>query len=705
MMFYLFIEKKCICKDFGKQCLIFEVLFLFVIQVDFYCEFLQENVDLVKCMDYGLYVVLKLVFLIFSYSGNVVLEYVGYKFGDFVFDECECCQCGMSYGVLLCVIVCLVIYDCELFIKVIKYVKEQEVYFGEILLMIENGIFIVNGIECVIVLQLYCLLGVFFDYDCGKIYSLGKLLYSVCIIFYCGFWLDFEFDLKDVLFICIDCCCKLLVLILLCVLGYSNEEMLVEFFEINMFYINFDEGVQFELVFECLCGEILNFDLVDGDKVIVEVGKCIIVCYVKQLEVLGIVVLVVLDDYIVGCILLYDVVDVNIGELLVQVNDEIIDEQLQVFCKVGVDVVGILWVNDFDCGLYLFNILCIDLIKIQLEVLVEIYCMMCLGELLIKDVVQNLFYNLFFIFECYDLFMVGCMKFNCCVGCKEVIGEVVLYDCKYFGECNDEEFKCLVVEYGESFDILDVIKVLIEICNGCGVVDDIDYLGNCCVCLVGEMVENVFCVGLVCVECVVKECLLMVEFEGLILQELINVKLVVVVIKEFFGFLQLFQFMDQNNLLLEVMYKCCVFVLGLGGLICECVGFEVCDVYLIYYGCVCIIEILEGLNIGLINLLVVYVCINQYGFFEILYCKVFDGKVFDEIEFLLVIEENEYVIVQVNVLIDVKSMFIEQFVLCCYQGELLLKLSVEVYFMDVLLMQIVLIVVVLVLFLEYDDVN
>ncbi|MCF5927068.1 DNA-directed RNA polymerase subunit beta, partial [Xanthomonas perforans] len=705
MTSYSFTEKKRIRKDFGKQRSILEVPFLLAIQVDSYREFLQEDVEPNKRKDLGLHAALKSVFPISSYSGNAALEYVGYKLGQPVFDERECRQRGMSYGAPLRVTVRLVIYDRESSTKAIKYVKEQEVYLGEIPLMTGNGTFIVNGTERVIVSQLHRSPGVFFDHDRGKTHSSGKLLYSARIIPYRGSWLDFEFDPKDALFTRIDRRRKLPVSILLRALGYSNEEMLAEFFEINTFHINPDEGVQLELVPERLRGETLNFDLADGDKVIVEAGKRITARHVKQLEAAGVAALAVPDDYLVGRILSHDVVDGSTGELLANANDEINEDQLAAFRKAGVDAVGTLWVNDLDRGPYLSNTLRIDPTKTQLEALVEIYRMMRPGEPPTKEAAQNLFHNLFFTFERYDLSTVGRMKFNRRVGRKDVLGESVLYDKKYFAERNDEESKRLVAEHADTSDILEVIKVLTEIRNGRGVVDDIDHLGNRRVRSVGEMAENVFRVGLVRVERAVKERLSMAESEGLTPQELINAKPVAAAIKEFFGSSQLSQFMDQNNPLSEVTHKRRVSALGPGGLTRERAGFEVRDVHPTHYGRVCTIETPEGPNIGLINSLAVFARTNQYGFLETPYRKVLDGKVSDDVEYLSAIEENEYVIAQANALTDAKNMLTEQFVPCRFQGESLLKPPSEVHFMDVSPMQTVSVAAALVPFLEHDDAN
>jgi DNA-directed RNA polymerase subunit beta len=704
MTTYSFTEKKRIRKDFGKRGSILEVPFLLAIQVDSYREFLQENIDPAKREDRGLHAALKSVFPITSYNGYASLEYVGYKLGEPAFDERECRNRGLSYGAPLRVTVRLVIYDRESSSKAIKYVKEQEVYMGEIPLMTDNGTFIVNGTERVIVSQLHRSPGVFFDHDRGKTHSSGKLLYSARIIPYRGSWLDFEFDPKDALFTRIDRRRKLPVSVLLRALGYSNEEMLNEFFEINTFHI-LPEGVELELVAERLRGETLEFDLADGDKVIVEAGKRITARHVKQLEQSGIAALAVPDAYLVGRILSHDVVDAATGELLATANDEINEEHLARFRKAEVSAVGTIWVNDLDRGAYLSNTLRIDGTKTQLEALVEIYRMMRPGEPPTKDAAQNLFHNLFFTFERYDLSVVGRMKFNRRIGRKEVTGASVLYDRKYFGERNDDESKRLVAAYGDTSDILDVIKMLTEIRNGRGTVDDIDHLGNRRVRSVGEMAENVFRVGLVRVERAVKERLTMAEADQLTPQDLINAKPVAAAIKEFFGSSQLSQFMDQNNPLSEVTHKRRVSALGPGGLTRERAGFEVRDVHPTHYGRVCTIETPEGPNIGLINSLAVFARTNGYGFLETPYRKVVNSRVTDEIEYLSAIEENEYVIAQANAAQDDKGNLIAQFVDCRYQGESLLKPPSEIHFMDVSPMQTVSVAAALVPFLEHDDAN
>src|SRR6476661_7417531 len=701
---YSFTEKKRIRKDFGKSRSILEVPFLLAIQVDSYREFLQENIDPAKREDRGLHAALKSVFPIVSYNGYAALEYVGYKLGDPVFDERECRNRGLSYGAPLRVTVRLVIYDRESSNKAIKYVKEQEVYMGEIPLMTENGTFIVNGTERVIVSQLHRSPGVFFDHDRGKTHSSGKLLYSARIIPYRGSWLDFEFDPKDAVFCRIDRRRKLPVTILLRALGYNNEEMLKQFFDINTFHI-LPEGVQLELVPERLRGETLDFDLTDGDKVIVEAGKRITARHVKQLEQAGVAALAVPDEYLVGRILSHDVVDAKTGELLATANDELGEDHLAAFRKAGIDAIGTLWVNDLDRGAYLSNTLRIDSTKTQLEALVEIYRMMRPGEPPTKDAAQNLFHNLFFTFERYDLSSVGRMKFNRRVGRKEITGTGVLYDSQYFGMRNDEDSKNLVKKLGHTSDILDVLKVLIEIRNGRGTVDDIDHLGNRRVRSVGEMAENVFRIGLVRVERAVKERLSLAEAEGLTPQDLINAKPVAAAIKEFFGSSQLSQFMDQNNPLSEVTHKRRVSALGPGGLTRERAGFEVRDVHPTHYGRVCPIETPEGPNIGLINSLSVYARTNKYGFLETPYRRVNNGHVTDDIDYLSAIEEGKYAIAQANSGMDAKGNLTDDLVSCRFENEFTLMPKDRINFMDVSPKQIVSVAASLIPFLEHDDAN
>ncbi|WP_386070870.1 DNA-directed RNA polymerase subunit beta [Tahibacter sp. UC22_41] len=707
-MTYSFTQKKRIRKDFGKRPVVLDVPFLLAIQVDSYREFLQLDAGGVTAReDKGLHAALKSVFPITSYSGNAALEYVSYRLGEPPFDERECRQRGMSYGAPLRVTVRLVIYDRESPAnnKAIKYVKEQEVYMGELPLMTDTGTFIVNGTERVIVSQLHRSPGVFFDHDRGKTHSSGKLLFSARVIPYRGSWLDFEFDPKDCLFTRIDRRRKLPVTVLLRALGYTNAEMLDLFFEKNVFTLGKQGGAELELVAERLRGETLNFDLRAGERVVVEAGKRITARHVRELQKENINSLEVPDDYLLGRIVAHDVVDTKTGELLALANEELNETLLEKFRKGGVEKIATLWVNDLDRGPYISSTLRIDSTKTPLEALVEIYRMMRPGEPPTKEAAQNLFFNLFFTFERYDLDRVGRMKFNRRVGRKDDNGPGILYDYRYLSERNDENSKSLVKELGQSSDILDVIRTLCEIRNGRGVVDDIDHLGNRRVRSVGEMAENVFRIGLVRVERAVKERLSLAESEGLTPQELINAKPVAAAIKEFFGSSQLSQFMDQNNPLSEVTHKRRVSALGPGGLTRERAGFEVRDVHPTHYGRVCTIETPEGPNIGLINSLAVYARTNDYGFLETPYRRVTNGKITNEVDYLSAIGEGEFVIAQANSPLTEDGRFIDEYVACRYRGESELRLASDVHYMDVSPMQTVSVAAALVPFLEHDDAN
>ena len=706
-MTYSFTEKKRIRKDFGKRPPVLDVPFLLAIQVDSYREFLQLEGDPNKRDDKGLHAALQSVFPISSYSGNAALEYVSYRLGEPAFDERECRSRGMSYGAPLRVTVRLVIYDRESSNKAIKYVKEQEVYMGELPLMTDTGTFIVNGTERVIVSQLHRSPGVFFDHDRGKTHSSGKLLYSARVIPYRGSWLDFEFDPKDALFTRIDRRRKLPVTILLRALGYTNEQMLEIFFEHNVFHLGKKDGAELELVAERLRGETLNFDLRVGKDIIVEAGKRITARHVRQLESAKIKSLEVPDEYLIGRILANDIVDTKTGELLASANDEIEESHVEAFRKAGIDRIATLWVNDLDRGPYISQTLRIDPSKTPLEALVEIYRMMRPGEPPTKDAAQNLFQNLFFSAERYDLDRVGRMKFNRRVGRKDDKGPGVLYDGRYFRDRNDETSKAMVKELGTGSDILDVLKVLIDIRNGRGTVDDIDHLGNRRVRSVGEMAENVFRIGLVRVERAVKERLSLAESEGLTPQELINAKPVAAAIKEFFGSSQLSQFMDQNNPLSGLTHKRRLSALGPGGLSRDRAGMEVRDVHPSHYGRMCPIETPEGPNIGLIGSLASYGRINPFGFIETPYRKVTKGRITDDIHYLSADEEDRHVIAQANATLteDGKKFAHERVLVRVKGGEVEYVPAEDVDYIDVSARQMVSAATALIPFLEHDDAN
>ncbi|HRO88305.1 MAG TPA: DNA-directed RNA polymerase subunit beta, partial [Chiayiivirga sp.] len=588
-MAYSFTEKKRIRKDFGKRPTILEVPYLLSIQLDSYRKFLQTDIPQESRDEAGLHAAFKSVFPIVSYSGNAALEYVSYRLGDPPFDVKECQVRGLTYSAPLRVKVRLVIYDKDASgtPKPVKDIREQEVYLGELPLMTDNGTFVVNGTERVIVSQLHRSPGVFFDHDRGKTHSSGKLLFSARVIPYRGSWLDFEFDPKDCLFARIDRRRKLPVTILLRALGYTEQEMLGLFFETNEFVLG--KQVELKLIPERLRGETASFDIAIGDELIVTEGKRITAMHVRKLKSEGVQKLPVPHEYLEGKILAHDIVDEKSGELLARANDELTAESVKKLIKAGVKSIHTLWVNDLDRGPYLSQTLRIDPTKTPLEALVEIYRMMRPGEPPTRDAAENLFHNLFFNSERYDLSGVGRMKFNRRVDREAITGPGVLYDGHYFSTRKDEESKKLFAEYGKddpaaTSDIIAVLRTLCDIRNGSGAVDDIDHLGNRRVRSVGEMAENAFRIGLVRVERAVKERLTLAESEGLMPQEMINAKPVAAAVKEFFGSSQLSQFMDQNNPLSEVTHKRRISALGPGGLTRERAGFEVRDVHPTHYG-------------------------------------------------------------------------------------------------------------------------
>lgn len=705
-MAYSFTEKKRIRKDFGKRPSILEVPFLLATQIDSYRHFLQADVMPGERVAQGLHAAFKSVFPIVSYSGNAALEYVHYRLGEPVFDVRECQLRGATYAAPLRVLVRLVIYDKDApaGARQVKDIKEQEIYMGELPLMTENGTFIINGTERVIVSQLHRSPGVFFDHDKGKTHSSGKLLFSARVIPYRGSWLDFEFDPKDLAYVRIDRRRKLPATILLRALGYDTEEILDIFFETDHFTLG-ARKIQLDLVPARLRGDLATFDIKANKDVVVETGKRITARHIKQLEKVGIKKLEVPREYLVGKTLAHNVIDTETGELIAAANDEITEELIETLIEKSVKEINTLFTNDLDHGPFISETLRIDPTSNMLEAMVEIYRMMRPGEPPTREAAQNLFHNLFFTSDRYDLSAVGRMKFNRRLGRENPEGSGVLYDAKYFGSRDDEDAKALVEQCGDMSDILDVLKTLVDIRNGNGTVDDIDHLGNRRVRCVGEMAENQFRIGLVRVERAVKERLSLAESEGLMPQEMINAKPVSAAIKEFFGSSQLSQFMDQSNPLSEVTHKRRVSALGPGGLARERAGFEVRDVHPTHYGRVCPIETPEGPNIGLINSLAVYARTNRYGFLETPYRKVENGQVTDQMDYLSAIEEGRYVIAQANANLDENGKLTDELVSCRHQNEFTLARPEDINYMDVSPKQIVSVAASIIPFLEHDDAN
>ncbi len=683
-MTYSFTEKKRIRKNFGKATEVLDVPYLLATQINSYASFLQDGVQPKKRLERGLHGAFSSVFPIVSHSGYAVLEYVKYRLGEPTFDVRECQQRGATYAAPLRVLVRLVIYDKDAPVsaKVVKDIREQEVYMGELPLMTENGTFVINGTERVIVSQLHRSPGVFFDHDKGKTHSSGKLLFNARVIPYRGSWLDFEFDHKDAVFVRIDRRRKIPATILLRALGYDNEEMIKMFFETNKFTLS-EDGIKYHVIPERLRGEMAVFDIKFDGEVLVEEGRRVTAKHIRQMTKAKISEIEVPKEYLYGKILSHNVVDEATGELVANVNDELTEELMQQLLEAGVANIEVLYVNDLDRGAYISNAMKLDASTNRLEALVEIYRMMRPGEPPTKDSAENLFSNLFFTSDRYDLSAVGRMKFNRRLGREGAEGEGTL--------TND--------------DIVDVLKELIAIRNGNGTVDDIDHLGNRRVRSVGEMIENQFRVGLVRVERAVRERLTLADSEGYMPQEIINAKPVSAAVKEFFGSSQLSQFMDQNNPLSQVTHKRRVSALGPGGLARERAGFEVRDVHTTHYGRVCPIETPEGPNIGLINSLSVYARTNSYGFLETPYRKVDNGQVTDQVDYLSAIEEGDFVIAQSSVAINDKGQLEQGLVPARHKDEFTLASSESVQYMDVSSRQIVSVAASIIPFLEHDDAN
>ena len=677
-MTYSYSEKKRIRKDFGKRPEVLDVPYLLSIQIESFSKFIEPDPE----GDYGLEAAFRSVFPIKSYSGSAELQYVSYRIGEPVFDVKECQIRGVTYSAPLRVKLRMVLFDKEA-PGTIKDIREQEVYMGEIPLMTENGTFVINGTERVIVSQLHRSPGVFFDHDRGKTHSSGKVLYNARVIPYRGSWLDFEFDAKDALFVRIDRRRKLPATILLRALEFSTEDILNTFFENTRFEIK-DGKLLMEVVANRLRGETAAFDIKDNDgEVIVEQGRRITARHVRQLEKTGMTMMEVPHEYVVGRVLAKNYADRSTGEIIAEANAELTLELLAKLAKAGYESFETLYINDLDQGSYISETIRIDPSSNRMEALVEIYRMMRPGEPPTREAAETLFENLFFSEDRYDLSTVGRMKFNRRVDFEEGKGVGVL----------------------SKDDILAVMKVLIDIRNGKGEVDDIDHLGNRRIRSVGEMAENQFRVGLVRVERAVKERLSLGDLDAVMPQDLINAKPISAAVKEFFGSSQLSQFMDQNNPLSEVTHKRRISALGPGGLTRERAGFEVRDVHPTHYGRVCPIETPEGPNIGLINSLSMFAQTNEYGFLETPYRRIEDGIVTDEVDFLSAIEEGNFVIAQANAELSAENRLVEDLVPCRYKNEFTLMPADKVQYMDVAPQQIVSVAAALIPFLEHDDAN
>ncbi|ACO73241.1 DNA-directed RNA polymerase subunit beta [Laribacter hongkongensis] len=701
-MSYSFTEKKRIRKSFAKRETVLDVPFLLATQIDSYADFLQLGVPFDRRENAGLEAAFRSIFPILSNNGYARLDFVHYVLGDPPFDVPECQLRGITFAAPLRARIRLTILDRESSKPVVKEVRENDVYMGEIPLMTQNGSFIINGTERVIVSQLHRSPGVFFEHDRGKTHSSGKLLFSARIIPYRGSWLDFEFDPKDLLYFRIDRRRKMPVTTLLKALGYSEERILSEFYDTDSFRLTRD-GVYMAVVPERLRGEVAKSDIVAPDgRVLAQKDKRITAKTIRDIQAAGITEIEVPADTLLGKVLARTVIHPETGEIIARANNEITEETLAKFAIAEIETVDVLFVNELDHGAYIAQTMRSDDVNDQLSARVAIYRMMRPGEPPTEDAVEALFQRLFFNEESYDLSRVGRMKFN-----RRAYAHL---DDKAPGWI--KRFYERVGERGETGpgtldydDIVAVIMLLVEMRNGRGEVDDIDHLGNRRVRSVGELAENQFRAGLVRVERAVKERLNQAESDNLMPHDLINAKPVSAAIKEFFGSSQLSQFMDQTNPLSEVTHKRRVSALGPGGLTRERAGFEVRDVHPTHYGRVCPIETPEGPNIGLINSLAIYARTNDYGFLETPYRRVVDSKVTDQIDYLSAIEEGRYVIAQANATLNADGTLVDELVTCREKGETILATPDRVQYMDVATSQVVSVAASLIPFLEHDDAN
>jgi DNA-directed RNA polymerase subunit beta len=688
-------------KSFSKIPKVIEIPNLIDIQKHSFDKFLQANVAPDKRDDTGLQGVFNDVFPIKDFNETSSLEFVSYHLEKPKYDVDECHQRGMTYSAPIKVVVRLVVWDKdeETGAQSIRDVKEQEVYFGEIPLMTENGTFIINGTERVVVSQLHRSPGAFFDHDKGKSHSSGKLLYNARIIPYRGSWIDFEFDHKDVLYVRIDRRRKLPATVLIRALGGvpdtskknplefrgSTEEILNYYYATETIFLEGKEHFEKSVELELLQGQRATRDVKNPKtgELIVKKNRKFTRGAIKKIEAAKIKTLPLDKEELLTKVAAHDVVDENTGEVLLECNEEIADEKLEELRARGIKEFKVLFIDNLNVGPFLRDTLNLDKIASPDEAIMEIYRRLRPGDPPTVETATNLFMNLFFNPERYDLSKVGRLKLNFKFNLDEPLEHTVL----------------------TKRDVLEVVRYLVDLKNGKGEIDDIDHLGNRRVRAVGELLENQYRIGLVRMERAIKERMSLQEIETLMPHDLINAKPVTAVIKEFFGSSQLSQFMDQTNPLSEVTHKRRLSALGPGGLTRERAGFEVRDVHPTHYGRICPIETPEGPNIGLIASLSSYARVNEYGFVETPYRKCEAGRATEEVSFYSALEEEKHTIAQANATVDKKSAFTEPFVSARRGGETIQAKAEDVDLMDVSPNQLVSVAASLIPFLENDDAN
>ncbi len=709
-----FTGRKRVRKSFGRIPTVAPMPNLIEVQKSSYSQFLQLGVPASKRTDTGLQEVLKSVFPIKDFSGRGELEFVRYELDEPKYDVDECIQRGMTYSAPLRVTLRLVVWDIDedTGARSIRDIKEQDVYMGDMPLMTETGTFVVNGTERVIVSQMHRSPGVFFDHDKGKTHSSGKYLFAARVIPYRGSWLDFEFDAKDLVYVRIDRRRKLPVTTLLYALdsaetvalrkereaegrtvdlaevrGMSQEEILSYFYK-KVIFTSDKKGWKTAFEPERLKGLKLHYDLVDAKtgEVLVEAGQKITARKIAELKKAGVEEIRVSEEELIGRYFAEDMINVKTGEILVEAGQEVSEEALKTLKKHKIDEIALLHIDHVNIGPYIRNTMAADKNTCREDALIDIYKVMRPGEPPTVESADALFRGLFFDLEHYDLSAVGRVKMNSRLDFDK-------------NEVPD------TVRVLRKEDILEIVRVLVELKDGRGEIDDIDNLGNRRVRSVGELMENQYRIGLLRMERAIRERMSSVDIDTVMPHDLINAKPAAAAIREFFGSSQLSQFMDQNNPLAEVTHKRRLSALGPGGLTRDRAGFEVRDVHPTHYGRICPIETPEGPNIGLINSLATYARVNQYGFIESPYRKVVDGKVTNDVVYLSAMEENKYVIAQANAPLDSKNHFTEDLVSCRKNGEFVLVHPDEITLIDVSPKQLVSVAAALIPFLENDDAN
>jgi DNA-directed RNA polymerase subunit beta len=675
-------------KSFAKIGKIIEIPNLIDIQKQSYEKFLQKDVPSEKREDIGLQGVFKSVFPIKDFSETSSIEFVSYTLDKPKYDVDECRQRGMTFAAPIKVTVRLVIWDTneDTGSQSIRDVKEQEVFFGEIPLMTDNGTFIINGTERVVVSQLHRSPGVFYDHDKGKTHSSGKLLYSARVIPYRGSWLDFEFDPKDLLFVRIDRRRKLHATVLLRALGYSTEDLLNYYYDTETVFLEPGKKYSKSVEYDLLPGQRATRDVrhPDSREILVKKNRKFTKLAIKKLKDSNVERLPIEVSELVGKVAAADVIDETTGEVVLQCNEELTETKLEELREHGITAVKILFIDNLNIGSFLRDTLIADKLQTTDEAIMEIYRRLRPGDPPTVETAQNLFKNLFFNPERYDLSKVGRLKLNYKFKLDEGLDNTVL----------------------TKHDILETVRYLIDLKNGKGQIDDIDHLGNRRVRAVGELMENQYRIGLVRMERAIKERMSMSqEIETLMPHDLINAKPVSAVVKEYFGSSQLSQFMDQTNPLSEVTHKRRLSALGPGGLTRERAGFEVRDVHGTHYGRICPIETPEGPNIGLIASLSTYARVNEFGFIETPYRKVEGGKATEVVGFYSALQEEGHYIAQSNSQLGKKGELLEELVSCRHNTETVMAKPEDVTLMDVLPNQLVSVAASLIPFLENDDAN